>query len=88
MVPDVAGFNAKYRGWASNATNVFATNGHDDPWQGATANASISTTYLEVRRPLLKRAERGPWEAEVCALRHCPETAPTLVSHVSHSTCH
>jgi hypothetical protein len=43
----VAAFNAKYNGWGSTATNVFATNGGDDPWRGATMNASISATYLE-----------------------------------------
>ena len=47
MVPDVDGFNAKYRGFQPNSTNVFACNGSDDPWQGATINATISATYVE-----------------------------------------
>jgi hypothetical protein len=48
MVPPVEEFNNKYRGWESTATSVFATNGGDDPWQGATMNATLTPgVYVE-----------------------------------------
>lgn len=47
MFANTTAFNARYGGVTPNATLVFATNGSDDPWQGACVESPISDVYLE-----------------------------------------
>ena len=44
---DVAAFNEAYMGLAPDSTQVFASNGGDDPWRGCTLNATLRDSYPE-----------------------------------------